>query len=95
MIADYSAWHWVNNDPDKGITPYPRERLSNIKVPTLIIVGELNPPDYHNITDIQKRYIPKSKKVVLKGAGHLLNIEKPKEFNKIVLSFLSDVKNHK
>jgi 3-oxoadipate enol-lactonase len=95
MIADYSAWHWENDDPYKGITPYPRERLSNIQVPTLIIVGELNPPDYHNITDIQKKYIPNSKKVVLTGAGHLLNIEKPEEFNKIVLDFLAEIKKTK
>lgn len=95
MIDDYSGWQWENNDPYTGIAPYPPEILSKIKVPVLIIVGELDLPDYKILADIQKKYIPNSKEVILSGAGHALSIENPKEFNKIVLSFLDEVKDHK
>ena len=91
MIDDYSGWHWENNDPYVGITPYPPEKLSEINTPTLIIVGELNPQDYHVAADLQRKYIPHSTKVVLPEAGHALNIERPEQFNEIVLNFLSDV----
>ncbi|MFY9153336.1 MAG: alpha/beta hydrolase [Prolixibacteraceae bacterium] len=95
MIDDYSGWQWVNNDPYIGIAPYSPEILSKIQVPTLIIVGELDLTDYKNLADIQKRYIPNSKEVILSGAGHALSIENPEEFNQIVLSFLADFKNYK
>lgn len=89
MIEDYSGWHWKNNDPYVGITPYPPERLSKIKAPTLIIVGGLNPQFYFRAAEIQKEHIPNSEMVVLPGVGHALNIENPEEFNEIVLGFLS------
>lgn len=89
MIDDYSGWHWKNNDPYVGITPYPPERLSKIKAPTLIIVGGLNPQFYFRAAEIQKEHIPNSEMVVLPGVGHALNIENPEEFNEIVLGFLS------
>jgi pimeloyl-ACP methyl ester carboxylesterase len=88
MIDEYSGWHWVNDDPSISPESYPVERLSEIKVPTLIIVGELNPYDYHYIADLQKQYIPNSIKIVLPNAGHALNIENPKKFNEIVLKYL-------
>lgn len=89
MIDDYSGWHWKNNDPYVGITPYPPERLSKIKAPTLIIVGGLNPQFYFRAAEIQKEHIPNSEMVVLPGVGHALNIENPEEFNEIVLGFFS------
>ena len=92
MIDDYSGWQWKSDDPYIGIKPYPPERLSDIKTPTLIIVGELDPEYYHMAADIQRKYIPHSTKAVLLGAGHALNIERPEQFNEIVLNFLSDVK---
>ena len=89
MIDDYSGWHWKNNDPYVGITPYPPERLIKIKAPSLIIVGGLNPQFYFRAAEIQKEHIPNSEMVVLPGVGHALNIENPEEFNEIVLGFLS------
>jgi hypothetical protein len=47
MTDDYSGWQWANVDPYKGSTPYPPEELREIKVPTLVLVGELNLQYYH------------------------------------------------
>lgn len=92
MIEDYSGWHWLNKDPHKDFTKFPPERLSEIKVPTLILAGELNPKIYHDWADIQNKYISNSQKVIIPNTGHALNIENPKDFNDFVLSFLSDIK---
>ena len=62
-----------------------------IKVPCLVLVGEqdrLTPP---KVSKQISKLIPGSKFNVVKGAGHLINIEKPEIFNKYVLSFLRNL----
>jgi pimeloyl-ACP methyl ester carboxylesterase len=91
MVSDYSGWHFVNIDPSRSLDPPAMERLQEIQVPTLIIVGERSLPEFHRIADILNREIQNSKRVTLKGAGHLSCMETPKEFNEAVLSFLATV----
>ncbi|CAH1689401.1 3-oxoadipate enol-lactonase [Hyphomicrobiales bacterium] len=60
-----------------------------IRVPTLIIVGEhdtLTPPDLSRQIN---RNIVGSELVVIAGAGHLSNIEKPDAFNAAMATFLT------
>lgn len=63
--------------------------LSQIKVPTLIMVGSEDaitpPPD----AELMHREIAGSRLEIIKGAGHVLNLEKPEEFNAAVASFLN------
>ena len=64
------------------------ERLSELNMPVLIIVGELDLPDVLNIADIMNTHIKNSEKIVFTGAGHILNLEKPDEFNETIVNFL-------
>ncbi len=91
MIEDYSGWHWANNDPCNYPAPFSPKRLNEIKVSTLIIVGELNPKIYHEWADIQNKNILNSQKEIIPHAGHALNIENPEKFNELVLRFLSKI----
>ena len=62
-------------------------RLRELRVPTLLIVGEYDTPClkvHRFLADV----IPKAKHVVLRGAGHLTNLESPSAFNAAVTSFL-------
>jgi pimeloyl-ACP methyl ester carboxylesterase len=61
--------------------------LGQIKVPTLIIVGDLDAP-FIGPSQLMQARIPGSKLVVIPGAGHLANIEQPAAFNEAVMSFL-------
>jgi 3-oxoadipate enol-lactonase len=71
-------------------TPQPSiERLSDIKARTLIIVGDRDFQNILAIADILKEKIAGAQKVVIEGVSHHLNMEKPKEFNRVVLGFLS------
>jgi 3-oxoadipate enol-lactonase len=90
MIRDHSGYNWTidNNHVEPSII----DRLGEIKVPTLVVVAELNPKFYHDVADYQHEYIPDSKKVVIKGAGHGLMMENPEDFNREVLSFLRSFK---
>jgi 3-oxoadipate enol-lactonase len=91
MISDYSGWHFVNTDPSRSLDPPAIERLQEIKAPTLIIVGERDSPDFHRIADILNKKITNSKRMTLKEAGHMSNMETPREFNETILSFLTNV----
>jgi pimeloyl-ACP methyl ester carboxylesterase len=73
----------------RQIKPPAVERLSEIAVPTLIIVGDRDVPDIMAIADTLEKNIAGAKKVVIPGSGHLVNLEKSEEFNRIVLDFLS------
>jgi 3-oxoadipate enol-lactonase len=63
-------------------------RLSEIRVPTLIIVGDQDVRTILQIADILENGIVGAKKVVIPGTAHHLNMEKPEEFNRAVLDFL-------
>ncbi len=66
------------------------ERLSQISVPTLVILGELDAP---NPLATLTAEIPGAKKVVMAETAHHPFMEKPAEFNQIVLDFLASLKS--
>lgn len=68
-----------------------RERAAGIAVPTLVIVGaedRITPPALsHELAEA----IAGSQMQVIAGAGHLANIEKPEQFNRLVETFVEGV----
>jgi len=72
------------------VPPEPRtwQRLSQIRVPTLFIIGDRDVPAQIFMVDNIHSHIPGSKKVLIRGADHIVNMSKPDEFNRTVLAFL-------
>jgi 3-oxoadipate enol-lactonase len=64
------------------------EKISDIGVPTLIIVGEDDPGTPVSASEAIHEKIRDSELVILKSAAHLSNIEQSEAFNKAVLNFL-------
>jgi pimeloyl-ACP methyl ester carboxylesterase len=64
-------------------------RLSSIHIPTLFVLGDLDMPGIQDIAGLVLKAIPGSRKVVIRGAAHMVNMEKPEEFNEVVGEFLS------
>ncbi len=61
--------------------------LKNIKVPTLVIAGE---KDYFFSVEVVEKVaneISHAQFEVIRGSGHLPNMEKPKEFNELLREF--------
>ena len=65
------------------------ENLKNIKNETLIIWGDKDVSYNFEQVDILNKNIPNSELVILKGCSHNVHLEKPQEFNKIVLNYLN------
>lgn len=64
------------------------ERLFEIKIPTLIMVGEDDPGTPVSASEAIHGRIPGSKLVVLPGCRHLSNVEQADGFNSQLLRFL-------
>lgn len=91
IVSAYSGWHWTHDDPALLPNPPAAQRLEDIAIPTLAIVGERDVPDFHAVADEMSRRIPGARKVVLPGVGHMSNMEDPARFNDIVLAFLAGI----
>jgi pimeloyl-ACP methyl ester carboxylesterase len=65
--------------------------LSDIKIPTLLVVGESDIPDVHAHVGAIEAGIPGSQRIVIPRSGHLVHFEKPKEFNHSVSEFLTSL----
>ena len=72
------------------IEPRDGGRLDQISAPTLIIVGELDEPDLLAADFMQSR-IAGAKKLIIQGAGHLSNMERPAAFNHAVIDFVKSI----
>lgn len=62
--------------------------LPQLRIPVLCLVGQhdaITPPA---LARGMARAAPKAKCVVLKGAGHVSNLERPAEFNRALMGFL-------
>ncbi len=71
------------------VEPQAISRLAEIQVPTLIIIGDKDVHDFIAISNLLVQSIVGAKKVVLPHVAHAPNMEKPEEFNQVVLNFLS------
>lgn len=90
IVADYSGWHWVNRDPGLPFAPPACERLHEIQAPLLVIVGERDTADFQEIATLLEARVPRARKVVPPGVGHLANLEAPEPFNALVRDFLAE-----
>ena len=72
-----------------AIPPKPAlPRLGEIRVPTLLLVGDADIPDVHAHAGAIEAGIPRSTRIVIPGTGHLMYLEKPELFTQTVMRFL-------
>jgi 3-oxoadipate enol-lactonase len=65
------------------------ERLGEIAVPTLVLVGDLDRAEMLEIADKLEAEIPNVRRSTIAGAAHVTNMEQPEEFDRLVLEFLA------
>ena len=90
MGYEYSWWRYLYTNKRDQVFPMAIKKLGEIKIPTLIVTAEHDLALCKNVADIMAKNIPGAKFVSIKGAGHIMNMDKPKEFNKVIFIFLGN-----
>lgn len=75
-----------------GAQPSWWQNLSEINFPTLLIVGELD-EKFVRINERMARNIKKVQFEIVKEAGHAVHLEKPKQYEKLIVHFLNENKD--
>lgn len=63
--------------------------LESLAIPTLVVIGENDKPDFRAIAHHLAEHIPNSELAVVPEAGHLVGVDQPDALNHLLLSFLS------
>jgi 3-oxoadipate enol-lactonase len=85
----------LHNEPHLGeelqAEPPAVNRLAEIRVPTLVVAGDQDRPEVGARAELLAGSIPVAQMVVMNGTAHVPSMEKPEEFNRVVLEFLRAV----
>ena len=73
---------------EADLLPRAYNRLSEIKVPVLIVTGALDIPFMEGAAEYMRDAIPQAVSIEFPNAAHLPNMEHPARFNEIVEAFL-------
>lgn len=65
------------------------ERLKQVSVPVLILVGEHDAEPYHAACRTMMTYIPGAAAATILDAGRFINVEQPEAFNRLALDFFA------
>ena len=72
------------------LDPPASTRLSDVAVPTLVVTGDEDIRDIHEIADKLATEIPGAERARIPGSGHLPSLERPDDFDRVVLAFLAE-----
>jgi len=64
------------------------DRLERVSVPVLLLVGEFDTPDNHEVMRIIKERISHARLVVIPDSGHAVNVENAACVNQTIINFL-------
>jgi 3-oxoadipate enol-lactonase len=67
------------------------ERIGEVGAPTLVAVGEEDVADMHEIAERLERELPNASRASIAEAAHVPSLERPREFDQLVLPFLQSV----
>jgi pimeloyl-ACP methyl ester carboxylesterase len=74
---------------DELLTEGLDERLGDVAAPTLVLAGEEDVDDIDEIAARLAAGIPDARRATIPGAAHLPSLERPEEFDRLVLGFLA------
>ena len=88
VMSNVRLWTYRTN-PVQQLTPPATTRLSEIKCPTLVIVGEQDLPHIREVAGLLVKGISGARLVTIPRAGHILNLDAREEFNQAIESFVA------
>jgi 2-hydroxy-6-oxonona-2,4-dienedioate hydrolase len=82
----------VQEAGEKGLGSLTEAEVRSVKAPTLIVWGKYDELANPAGADRLERTIPGSRKVIVDDCGHMPQLEKADQFNRIVRTFLSEAR---
>lgn len=73
------------------LDPPADERLDQLTMPLLVVIGELDEAYTNAASRNLAESVPGARFEVFEGAAHMLNLEQPERFTRLVLDFLAEV----
>lgn len=90
MVLSYSGRDLMA-EPETPPPVQVADRLQEIAAPALVLVGELDLPDFHLVAQVLSANLPRARLEVLPDCGHVPPLERPDEFNRLLVDFLHQV----
>jgi pimeloyl-ACP methyl ester carboxylesterase len=85
-ITAFAGRQWVVNDESPVLPDV--ERLHELAVPTLLLTGALDFPDFRLIGDLLAASIPDLQRIDYANAGHMLDLERAEEVAQAIAAFV-------
>jgi 3-oxoadipate enol-lactonase len=76
--------------PVRWLDPPASERLGELRIPTLLVVGDADAADMLALAERFEREVAGARTAVVAEAAHGLPLEQPEELNRILLDFLAE-----
>jgi 3-oxoadipate enol-lactonase len=84
----YELQAGIEEDEEELLVEDVVERVGDVRVPTLVAVGEEDQPDMHAIAKRLAGEIPGARFETIAATAHVPSMERPREFDELVLPFL-------
>jgi 3-oxoadipate enol-lactonase len=90
-LATFTRHDEYERAEPQPLEPEASSRLAQIRMPTLVVVGDQDVSGIQANAERLATEISGARKVIIPNTAHVPNMERPQEFNKIVLDFLSSL----
>jgi 3-oxoadipate enol-lactonase len=75
----------------QGLEPPAADRLSEVRVPTLVMIGEVDEGAGVAAGRLLASSVESARLIEFPGVAHMIQLEEPARFNQLVLEFLADI----
>lgn len=90
MALAYPAADYREDALPQDYAPTVIDRLSEIRAPALVVVGEFDIPDFRLIAGLLTENLPNVRRLVMPDCGHVPPLEQPDAFNEALIAFLRE-----
>lgn len=91
MLDEYSWYGYTTEIEFDDLDPPPGARIRELRVPVLMVGGDREIDAFRQQNRWVAANVRGARLVEIPGAGHVVNMERPDEYNAAVLDFLSEV----
>jgi len=92
MGYEYTWWRYLHVNKKEYAFPAAINKVNEIKISTLVVTAEYDLEKCKEVAQLIAKNVPHAKLISLKEAGHIMNMDQPAKFNKIISEFIDKLK---